>query len=306
MVGDIVWAVVQIFCVFGLGWLARHFDYLHGEDIGRWSRVAIDFLVPCLVFSSTTKHFATERLHELWPLPVIAFAIVLCGTGIGALVRLFLKRHSLEQRRTLHHLCAVNNAIFLPVIIVDNLWGEAAVANLFFFSLGAALGLWTIGVALLGGGHTLGQLLRHLLTPTQIALLVALTLCLSEATAAIPGIVQQTTAFVGDAAIPIVLFLVGASLYPLPVFQPRGLILLGTCLRLIGIPLVLTVILQQLPLVDDVYNMAVVNAFMPAAAISTILTYRFGGDPQLAAGTVVTTTLLALVTVPLGLVWALA
>jgi predicted permease len=67
----------------------------------------------------------------------------------------------------------------------------------------------------------------------------------------------------------------------------------------------LTLILRLLPLVPEVYNQAVVNAFMPSAAISTILTYRFGGDPQLAASTVFATTLASLITVPLGLTWAL-
>ncbi len=304
MVTDIVWAVVQIFCVFGLGWLARHLNYLQGMDIGRFSRLAIDFLMPCLVFSATTEHFATERLHELWPLPVIAFAIVVFGTCVGTGARLLLKKRTVAQRRTVHHLCAVNNAVFLPVILVENLWGDAAVANLFFFSLGAALGLWSIGVVLLGGGSW-RDAVRHLLTPTHLALLMALTLCLLGATEAIPAIVAQTTAFVGSAAIPLVLFLVGASLYPLPDFSPRRLVLLTSCLRIIVIPVLLTFLLRLLPIVDDVYNMAVVNAFMPAAAISTILTHRFGGDPQLAASTVVATTLASLITVPLGLSWAL-
>ena len=73
LVSLIVIAIVQIFGTFVVGWVARHLGYIREEELNRWSRFAIDFLMPALVFHSIVTSFESERLGELWTLPLVGF-----------------------------------------------------------------------------------------------------------------------------------------------------------------------------------------------------------------------------------------
>ena len=300
MTVKIILAILQIFGIFLVGWFARHKDYIHEEELTRWSRFILDILFPLFVFNTIVKNFESDRLSELWPLPLIGLGIILIGTVLGYFFRLGLKNKKPDFVKTFHHFCAVNNFGFLPIIIVYNLWGEIALARLFFFNLGSSIGFWTIGVALLGNSK-LHKSYKSIITPTVVALFLALLLSITELNTYIPDIVLKISSTVGAAAIPCMLILIGASLYPFPVMKDKRDLAYLSLLRLILLPFLFIILVKLLPLNEDVKNIAYIVSLMPAAVTSTVLTRRYGGDPDFAAQAAVITTLLSIITVTLGL-----
>lgn len=301
MTNVIAAAILQIFCLMGLGFLARRLGYLKEEDLSRWSRLGIDFLLPGLCFRTMTEHLDAQRLRELWSSPLIAIGIMVVGMAIGFLLR---PRHSPVLGRTFVHICATNNYFFLPIAIIQRLWGDAALADFFIFNIGSTIGYWSFGVALLGEQRAPGAW-RQILSPNLAVTILAVGLCIPGWNRHIPSVVSQLAASLGAASVPLLVILVGAGLYPLPKMRHKRLLAGTVFLRLVGIPACAILILHLLPLANDLRRVATVVALMPAAVTSVILTRRYGGDPDFAAECVVLSTLLSAVTMPFALAFLL-
>lgn len=300
---DILMAIVEIFGVFAVGWLARRLGYIREQDLQQWSGVVVDILLPLLVFEKVLRGFDPDRLGQLWPLPAIGLGMVVVGGVSGIFLRRGLRSGDRELARTFHHFCAINNYGFLPIIIIERLWDDGALANLFLLSLGSTVGLWTVGVAVLGDFDP-ARTLRKLVTPTLTAMALAVTLAMAGWADRVPEVALTVANKAGGAGVTLMLLLVGASLYPAPRLRDRRDLAYLSFVRLALLPLVFVTVLHVLPLSDDVRNVSVVVALMPASVSSTIMTRRYGGDPGFAAQAVIVTTVLAAGTAPASL-WLL-
>lgn len=304
MTGIVTLAILQIFAVFALGALARRLGYLLDADLSRWSRLGVDFLLPGLAFHTITQNLDPSRLRALWIAPLIAVGMFGVGALIGELCRPRHAPYSDAFSRTFRHLCAMNNYSYLPIVIIERLWGGSALADFFIFNLGSEIGFWTLGVALFGQRNH-GAALRQILSPNVIAILLAVALCLLGWHVHIPHLVIDVTGWLGAAAIPLLVLLVGGSMYPLPQLRHKAALARITVLRLALIPAINIAILHALPIPPDLRRIAVVVALMPSAVMSVILARRHDGDPEFASETAVVTTVIAILTVPLALGWLL-
>ncbi|MFW6245434.1 MAG: AEC family transporter, partial [Fibrobacterota bacterium] len=196
--------------------------------------------------------------------------------------------------------CAVNNSAYLPIIIIRNLWGESALANLFFFNLGTTLGVWTIGIGVLGN-RDVSRSLGSLVTPNLIAVLAALSVSLAGIVHFIPSALRSVISTAGSAAVPIMLILIGSSFYRKGILKLSWPVLYASAVRLLILPVLAVFILNTLPVSREVYQITLIVALMPVAVSSTIFTIRYGGNPDFAAQTSIVTTLAAAITVPVAL-----
>ncbi len=300
----ILFSVIEIFALIALGAFARKLAYTDEHDIGRWSALVIDFFFPCLVFSSIAQDLDPNSLAVLWHLPLIGFGLILGGALLSfPLVTVFLQKHPVNIKKTFRHLCAMNNFGFLPIVLVSNVWGEQLLPKLFLLNLGSHVGLWTIGVGLLGGTKP-KQIAKNILNPTIISLLSAIAMVLLGLTWLIPSPLMGAAESLGKAAVPSVLVLIGASLPGVRFLGNKRAVALITAIRLVLLPGISIWILSLLPIGNEAYRIAAVVAVMPAAATSTIQTRRFGGSPEYAAQSLVVSTIVSLITIPSWLVIA--
>lgn len=299
---SIVSAIIEILGLFSIGWIARRLEYVKEQEINRWSRFAIDILFPPMVFVSMVRGFDPGRINELWPLPLIGLGIVIIGACAGLFLQFGLRSRDPDVLKTFRFFCAFNNYGFLPIIIVSDLWGQPGLANLFFLNLGSTLGLWTIGVGILGGSD-FKSAVKSVFTPTLGALFLGLVFAFSRVR--IPEFLLNICQSAGSAAIPLILVLIGASLFGVSMRDGRRDLAYITAVRLLFFPIIFIFILRLMPVSQDVYNIAVIVALMPVGASSPIFVRRFGGSSSFAVRAAVMTTLISIITVPVG-VWLLA
>ena len=299
MLGPILLALLEICCLLGLGWLARQLTYIREMDLGRWSSFVFDFLFPPLLFHTIVVNLEVERIPELWPLPLLGIGMMGFGAAAGFALHRGLSSKDNELRKTFRHFCAVNNYGLLPVIIIARLWGPAGVAKLFVLNLGSNIGFWTIGVALLSGGG-MRKGLRNMINPPVITIVLALVVALAGWGRYVPEFLLTISQRIGAGAVPLAIILSGAALHVVSFRDDRRDLIYLTIIRLIALPLVTAGVLRLLPIAADVYQIAVIVAVMPVAVTTSLLTRRFGGSPQFAAGAAVITTLISVLTVPLA------
>lgn len=297
---EIILAVAEIFGLFAIGALARFIGRIDDKEIDRWSSFVLDFLFPAFTFNSIVASFQVQRLNELWPLPVIGLGLVVYGTIGGIALKFGLYTSDKQNHRSFVHFCAVNNSSYLPIVIIRNIWGDSSLANLFFFNLGTTIGVWTIGVGVLGDTN-LKSSLKSLITPTLGSIILSLILLITNTYHFIPPVVNRVIETAGSAAVPIMLILIGASLASREALRISWQVLYISLVRLVILPIIAILILSKLPISSDVYSTAVIVSLMPVAVSSVIMTRKYGGNPSFAASTALITTLISILTVPTAL-----
>lgn len=300
----IIMAIAEIAGLFLFGTVARRLGYISDTDIDRWTRLIIDFLLPAFSFTSILKGLDTQKVHELWLLPVTGFLMVVIFTLAGMLLKGGLLTKNPTQKRTFLHLCAVNNSSFLPIIILRNTGGDGSLANLFLLYVGTLVGIWTIGMGVLGGESTKKERLKKLVSPNLIAIIAAIIIVLLGGRRIMPELALRIFSSAGSSAPELIMLLIGASLAKRGTLRISWQVIYTTLVRLLILPALMIPLLRLLPFSKEVYSVAVIVALMPTAISSVIYARRYGGMPDYAASTALMTTVCSVVTVPLA-IWFL-
>src|SRR4051812_48087542 len=198
--------ILPIFILAGVGFvLARRFD----ANVKTLSTVAFNALSPCLVFNQ----LVTAQISGSQSLRVAAFCVLLT-IAIGIAAR--LAAHPLRlDRMTLSSFLLVamfsNSGNYaLPVVLFA--FGKDALAFASVYFVTSAILIYTAGilVAASGQGSVRLALTRLFKVPALYAVTAAVIVLATHAT--VPVVVMRPIALLSDAAIPIMLLVLGMQL----------------------------------------------------------------------------------------------
>ncbi|MGC8874840.1 MAG: AEC family transporter [Chloroflexia bacterium] len=295
--------------VWGAGFLARRVGRL---DPRPFSRLALYFLAPAIVFVSLMETQVTAgEAGRIFLSVVLLFAIVLTFSwGIGRLLRLPPPEHSGFVLASL----LINSTNYgFPVVLLA--FGNPGLERATVFAIGAALLANSLGVYVAARGHAGGakEALRQVLqVPMVYGVLLALLLRLLGAQAGDALLVggQQigwlTSLYRGvkilsQAAIPVFSLVLGMQLAGDKRAPFSWRMLLAGMTRLAVSPLVAWGLVRLLGLSGLSAQVTILEAAMPTAVISVILSTEFDTAPRFVSTVVVGTTLASLFTLTIVL-----
>ncbi len=298
MISNVFFSIVQTFIVFGFGALAFRWKMIQEEDMRRMTRLTLDLFFPLLTFATITHNFDVERWNELWQLPLIGLGLMLCGGLAGLGLKRFMWHGTPERLRTFHHICAINNYVFLPLIVLQCI-SERYAAMVLVMNVGSTIGFWTVGIFTLTGIKSFSETLRSIFSINLVAVAAALAVAFTGLT--VPAPLDAAITSVGNLSVPFMLILVGAALYQCAgkIMEHRIDLLYLTVIRLLVLPVIMALLLKLLPVSRDVYVVSLVVAAMPAASSSVLVAGQYGGSRNFAGQVIVVTTLLSLGSIPL-------
>lgn len=314
--------IVSMFLVMALGWIARRRGYLTDETSRSLSRLLVDMVFPALVFTQMLRTVNPAVLREGWFLPLLGYLLIVIALVVG-LVMMPLCRDK-AKTGTLLFLIAIPNWVYLPLPIVEGLFGDAGVRDVLLYNVGAQLALWTLGIWALQNARFDRQSLKNLLfNPGLIATAAGIVLALGcpparhLEPAALPGqatpfiwaasAVIQALVMLGSLTIPLSLLVTGIQLGSLnllidhrPSREFTGILIA----RLLIAPAVTIALVwlcgrAGLTLAEVPRMTGYIIACMPVAISCSILTERFGGDTLLSARAIFYSTLWSIITVPI-------
>ena len=280
---------MPIFLAAGAGYaLGRRFQL----DLRSLSRVAFFVFSPCLVFDSLSHsdlsgaEFAQIGVVSLGVCVIVAALALLAGRALR------LDRHTLA---TFVVAATFGNAGNFGLAVSKFAFGDAALSRAVIYYVFNSLAVYTLGVAVAASGRRpLRDVIRHaLILPTTIAVAVAVLMRLAGL--ATPQPVDRAVSLLSQAAIPVMLMLLGLQLASIREF-PRsrlGLMALAAGSQLILAPLITLGLALALHLTGVTLQAVVVESAMPAAVITTILAVEYDLDATLVSGAVVLSTLLS-------------
>ncbi len=302
--------VLPVFLVVALGVVLRRVEWLSEQAEDSLFNVVIKVATPCLIFDSVATNAALGSPGNLLGAALAGFALTLAGIGVAWLAAGALGLQVGAGRRTFALAVGIANYGYLPLPIVDALWGAEARGLLLTHNVGVEAAIWTGGVLVISGLSP-REGWRRLLNMPLFSLVVALTVNLAGLGPHVPAPVSAAIHLVGQAMIPLGLIMTGASIQPHlgdpgKLFAPR--ISLGACVvRLAVLPVLFFAVAKFGPFSLELKRLLVVQGAMPTAVISIIIARVYGGQPLTAVQIVLVTTAVSLFTIPawlqLGLRW---
>jgi malate permease and related proteins len=261
-------------------------------DIKTVSRLAFYVFSPCLIFESLVRasiagsEFARLALFTGVVSAIVAALSVVTGRllGVGRKVMASLVIASVLSNSGNYGLAANKFA-----------FGEEALARALVCFVFATVITYTAGVLVASmGKRSVADAFRNLLTVPAFYALVAAAL-VRNAGWRVPLFVDRSVLLLSDAAIPIMLVLLGLQIAEVRAW-PRGRVLLigaATTLQLVVTPLVALLTASWLGFSGPTRQAAVLQVSMPAAVVTAVLAVEYDLDTPLVSGTVVMTTLLS-------------
>ncbi|MEM6459436.1 MAG: AEC family transporter [Planctomycetota bacterium] len=316
-------AVAAVFGVVALGGLLRRFDWLTAAADASLLKLVVRVFVPCLIVRSVVGNPALDRAENVWLPPMVGFGTVavsfaVCAAAAYALgPRIGLR--SPAARRTFAVAAGLHNYGYLPIPLAEALYPAAAgepsavLGVLFVNNVGVDLAMWTLGVALIGGGLGLAGL-RRVVNGPSVAVVAALVLHVAGGDAWLPGFVTSAVGWLGACAVPMALLLIGATMVDAlgklradggEAGPGVGRMAAAACVARLGVlPLLFVGLASALPAVGggvELQRVALLHAAMPAAVFPIVLARHYGGDPATATVVALSTSVVSLLTMPLWL-----
>lgn len=302
---SIIAALLPVFLVIIVGYGLRLIEFTTEDTWRLVERIVYFILFPALILST----LAAADLSSLQILPMAAALLFSLIIVAGILT---------TARRTVGPAIGLTGAAYSSVFQGSLRWNGfvalAAVAVLYgphgltAAALAIAVMVPTVNVlsVLILSRHAnddpsdfvkVAKLLSR--NPLILACIGGITLNLTGI--GLPGPLAPTADLLGRAALTLGLLSVGAGLDLRAAFATKRLIVLATVLKLLLIPLLVTLFCFLFQVTGLSRDVAILCGAVPTASSSYVLARQLGGDHRLMAAIITASTLAALITMPLML-----
>jgi malate permease and related proteins len=289
--------ILPIFLVAAVGfWLRRQM----GLDKRTLSSLAFYALSPCLVFASLVN---SQLVVAELTLLVLFTVVTVLGMGLVAwLAGRLLRLSRVDSVALLLAVMFVNGGNYGMTLNALR-YGTDGLARAAVYYVTSTILLFTLGnvIALVGQDngrnqwrHILNQVLR--LPPLYAVILAVLVYSMGLT---VPAPFMRAIEVTGAGAIPVMLVVLGMQMADMTSLAGLRLAVPASLLRLVLGPATAVLVAALLGLHGLSRSVSILEASMPTAVIITIVATEFDIQPAAITSTVVATTLLSVISLPL-------
>lgn len=292
---SMVSAVVPVMLIILVGLLAGSTLSIQIQTL---SQLTLYILYPAIILDS---FYQTDISFDSAKSLLIGYVVTYCLIYIS--IRLFSKLGSLPSATRTAFIASVlfpnNGNMGLPIITFA--LGDTGLKIAIIYMICSSILMFCIGPILLQGKTVIYGIRRALELPLVWSIIIGVSLRISSLT--IPTPLYAGIHKLGEAAIPMALVLLGIQLG-----QTRWQFgikeLISVVMRLLLAPLIAYIVGTNLHLDSLNLQVLVLQTGMPTAVSSVVLINEFDGDTNFVARTIIMSTLISFITIPL-LIWLL-
>lgn len=291
--------VAVLFLLIAVGVIAVKTGVLKLEHKQPLSNLLVNIVVPAMIIHSYMMEFSLEILRNL----LAAFGLSVLAIGIGTALTLILTAHRKADRGPIFRFaCIFSNAAYMGFPLISALFGSEGLLYASAYVTVFNILLWTMGYGMVSGSTDPKSVVKSLAhTPALYAMIIGLAVYLLQIP--IPALIAQPMELLANMNTPLAMLITGmliaagdlkSIVCDRHVWQLAGV-------RMLVIPAFSLGVFALLGLFR--FGMAAQVVLLleccPAAAITSVFAVQFGHDERFAAGSVVLTTLLSILTLPL-------
>ena len=291
--------VVVLFLLMATGTVAVKTGVLKPENKQALSNLLVYLVVPAMILNSYRMEFSAEILRNL----LAAFGMSVLAICIGTVITLVLTARRKDSRAPIFRFATVfSNAAYMGFPLISALFGAEGMLYASAYVTVFNILLWTMGYGMVSGSANARDVARNLLrTPVFYALVAGLAIYFFQIP--IPRLIAQPIELLAGMNTPLSMLITGMLLAAsdLKAIVSDLHIWKLAAVRMLLIPAVCLGVFALLGLVHLGMSAQVVLLLecCPAAAITSVFAVQFHHDESYAAGSVVLTTLLSIVILPL-------
>jgi len=291
--------IIPIIVMIIIGYVLKRIYVLKAEHSIILNKIVINVAIPSLIF------LALYNIN-ISILPIIAPITLICilvGISCGLIAYIFAKakNYPKKTRWSIILASAMFNSGFLGYPVVLGVFGGEGLVRAIFYDLGSMILFITFGIILLfiyGGKYTT-ILKRALVFPPLLAVILALLLNYMHFD--IGFLASNTLKYLSGAAIPLIMISLGLSLEFRGIKENIQAVFSVSIIKLIIAPAIASVIVLILGIGGLERQVTIIEAAMPSAMFSLILSITYDLDIKTTAACIFASTILSLVTIPLAL-----
>ena len=259
------------------------------------SKIVLQVVNPVVIFMSYQTEQKPELIRELmltFALSCLSFVVLIAGAY------LFIRKKPDRNTEIERFSSIYSNCGFMGIPLVNALFGMEGVFCLTAYITVFNLIVWTHGVILITGEKDMKAVIKVFYSPTVIAIIIGL-LCFFLGIR-LPEIPSKALGYITEFNTPLAMIVSGVTIAgtDLKTLVKKVGVYKVCSVKLILLPILLSVILCWLPVDEKVRMTVIVAASAPPAAMCTLLCIRSGKDSLYASEIFAAGTILSVITLP--------
>lgn len=259
--------------------------------------IALPSIILNGVFSIEMNDLILSKILSIFFMSIIFNAI---GIGLGWISAVIFGFRKMNARK-IAVLAGLGNTGFIGIPVCASLFGPMGGLLAAIFDAGLDVIVFTLVVVLLNkDGRFALSGLKAMINIPIIAIIVGLTVAIIGYEP--PSLVKNVAATLASLAAPLAMLYIGLLIATFfkkkKVFSVR-FISISLLMKLLVFPSIMIVVLQVIPVTEDLKLVTLVQLSMPTFMLATILFARYDQDEEKAVMTTVYSTIFSLITIPL-------
>lgn len=289
--------VLVLFLLIFAGFVCVKAGAIKAEYKKAFSDLLIYLIVPAMIINSYITEFNERIFNNLISAFMLSIVFIILGLAITLIASFKLKDKNAPIAK---FACIFSNAAYMGFPLIQALFGEEGLIYASAYVTVFNIFLWTIGFGMVSGKTNAKEIIHTICTtPVIISVIIGLVIFIFRIP--VPKIIQQPLSYIGNMNTPLSMIITGILIAnsSFKKLIKNKLLFFVVGVRMFLIPLVCLFVFYILNIRGTVANIVLLLEACPSAAITSVFAVQFNYDENLAAGTVVITTFLSIITLPL-------
>ena len=251
---------------------------------------------PAMIFMSYQTDYRSELVENLLMTFILSIAAL---AVIAAAAYIFIRRKEGRDTEIERFSAIYSNCGFMGIPLMNALFGMEGVFYLTAFISVFNISVWTQGIVLISGERDMKKVVKVFYSPTMIA--IALGMLSFFLRIRIPSVPATAVDYVAELNTPLAMIVSGVTIADTNVVKlmKKPSVYYVTFMRLLMIPMIVTLSVVPLPVNEKVKMTVIVAASAPPAAMCTLQCIRYGRNSLYASEIFAFGTILSVGSLPL-------
>lgn len=291
--------IISIIVMIFIGVLLKKLNILKTEDNETLNKIVVNVALPCMIFNA----LYTANVSLLPDLSILTVFILICSLIIGVITYLILKFLGYDNKALWSILVVVvlGNTGFLGYPISQGIFGAEGLVRAAFCDLATSIIFIAVSIILIMiFDGEIKTAIKKIVTFMPLWGII-LGILLNVFSIPIGEFGSSIVNYLGGSTVPLIMISLGLSLNLRGFKRHFKEVSLASIIKLIVYPLLAICILSILGIAGLEYKIGLLEAMMPSAMLTLILSLQFKLDSDLTSDCIFTDTLLSLISIPVFL-----